>query len=56
MKRIRLRNNFAVFALFFGAALLEAFQAGNWLRSIFWLAIGTVFLAADNLRKPQLHD
>jgi hypothetical protein len=47
MSQLRLGSNFAVFALFFGLSLLEAFQAGNWLRAAFWLAIATVFLYAD---------
>ncbi len=51
MKKIRLSSNFAVFVLFFGVAMLEAFQTRNWVKSIFWLAIGIVFLAADNLKK-----
>jgi hypothetical protein len=37
--------------LFFGVAMLEAFQTRNWLKSGFWLAIGIAFLAADNLKK-----
>ena len=52
MKRLRLGTNFAVFVLFFGVATLEAFQTRNWLKATFWLAIGIVFLVADNLR-PQ---
>jgi len=47
MSRLRLGSNFAVFTLFFGLSLLEAFQAGNWLRAAFWLAIAIVFLYAD---------
>ena len=47
MSTLRLGTNFAVFGLFFGLSLLEAFQAGNWLRAAFWLAIGSVFLYAD---------
>ena len=43
---------FTIFILFFGAAALDAIQTRNWLRSAFWLAIGIVFLVADNLRKP----
>ena len=54
MKRIRLGANFAVFLLFFGVAALEAFQSRNWIKSIFWLAIGIVFLAADNLIKKDV--
>jgi len=51
MKRIRVSTNFTVFLLFFGVAALEAFQTRNWLKAVFWLAIGVVFLAADNLKK-----
>ena len=53
MKRVRLGANFAVFLLFFGVAALEAFQTRNWIKAAFWLAIGLVFLAADNLRKVE---
>jgi hypothetical protein len=42
-----------VFLLFFGVAMLEAFQTRNWLKAIFWMAIGIVFLAADNLGKTK---
>lgn len=53
MKRIRLGPNFAIFLLFFGVAALEAFQTANWLKAGFWVAIGIVFLVADNLRKVK---
>lgn len=39
-----------VFLLFFGVAALEAFQTRNWLKALFWMAIGVVFLLADNLK------
>ena len=42
---------FAIFIIFFGAAALDAFATHNWTRSIFWLAIGLLFLIADNIRK-----
>lgn len=51
MKKIKLGSNFAVFLLFFGVAMLEAFQTHNWIKSFFWLAIGIVFLVADNIKK-----
>ena len=51
MKRIKLSTNFTVFLLFFGVAALEAFQTRNWVKAVFWVAIGIVFLVADNLRK-----
>jgi hypothetical protein len=56
MKGIKLGTNFAIFLLFFGVATLEAFQTRNWLKVMFWLAIGIVFLVADNRRKRQLLD
>jgi hypothetical protein len=49
MRKIKLSTNFTVFLLFFGVATLEAFQTRNWLKVIFWVAIGIAFLAADNL-------
>ena len=51
MKKIRLSTNFVIFLLFFGAAALEAFQTANWTKAAFWVAIGIVFLVADNLKK-----
>ena len=53
MSSLRLGSNFAVFALFFGLSLLKAFQAGNWLRAAFWLAMATVFLYADRQRRQE---
>jgi len=53
MKKIKLSTNFAVFLLFFGVAALEAFQSHNWPKAGFWIAIGVVFLVADNLKKAQ---
>ena len=54
MKKINVGANFAVFLLFFGVATLEAFQTQNWLKAGFWLAIGVVFLVADNLKQTRL--
>lgn len=56
MKTPRLGANFAVFLLFFGVATLEAFQSRNWLKAGFWLAIGIVFLVADNLHRQRVRD
>lgn len=53
MKKIKLGTNFTVFLLFFGVAALEALQSRNWLKCIFWLAIGVVFLAADNFKREK---
>lgn len=53
MNKIKLGTNFTVFLLFFGIAAIEAFQSGNWINVVFWLAIGFVFLVADNFRKAK---
>jgi hypothetical protein len=49
--QFRLGTNVAVFLLFFGVSVLEAFQTRNWLKALFWFAIGVVFLLADNLKR-----
>ena len=48
---MKLGANFAIFILFFGVAAIEAVQTRNWLKAAFWLAIGAVFLVADNRKK-----
>ena len=53
MKSIKLGANFTVFLLFFGVAALEAIQTQNWLKAALWLAIGLVFLMADNTKKDR---
>jgi hypothetical protein len=47
---MKFNTNVAIFFLFFGVSLIEALQAGNWLKAVFWFAIGLVFLIADNLK------
>jgi hypothetical protein len=51
MNNIKLGTNFVVFLLFFGVTALDAFQAHSWPKAALWVAIGTVFLIADNLKK-----
>jgi uncharacterized membrane protein len=53
MRRIKFGTNFTVFILFFGVSMLEAFQSRNWLKALFWLMIGLVFLAADVLGRKD---
>lgn len=53
MNKLRLSTNFTVFLLFFGVAAVEAFQTRNWLKAAFWLAIGFIFFAADNIKKAK---
>jgi hypothetical protein len=49
VKKIGLSTNVAVFLLFFGVALIEAIESGAYLKAVFWLTIGFVFLIADNM-------
>ena len=51
MNRFRLQG-FTVFLLFFGVAVLESLETRNWIKAMFWLAIGTAFLIADMRHKP----
>ena len=51
MRRLPRGTNATVFVLFFGLALIEATQAGNWLSVLFWLAIGSFFLTADRMQR-----
>lgn len=46
MKKIKF-TNLAVFIIFFGIALIEAFQKQNWLEAILFLALGVISLWAD---------
>ena len=45
-------TNIAVFIIFFGIALIEAFQKQNWLEAGLFLALGIISLWAD-VRKRQ---
>lgn len=47
MKNIKFGANFAVFVLFFGVALIEAFQKQNWLEAAIFVLLGLLFLWAD---------
>jgi len=44
-------TSIAVFALFFGLALIEALQRGNWLEAAIFLALGALSLWADFSKK-----
>lgn len=43
--------NLAVFVIFFGIALIEAIQKGNWVEAVLFLALGALSLRADFSRK-----
>lgn len=53
MKLLKIRTSFAIFLLFFGISVLEAFRTRNWLNVAFWIAIAVMFLIADNLKAEQ---
>ncbi|MFA5141506.1 MAG: hypothetical protein WC471_00875 [Candidatus Woesearchaeota archaeon] len=40
-------TNIAVFILFFGIALIEAFQKQNWIEALLFLALGIMSFYAD---------
>jgi len=46
MKNFRF-SNIAVFVIFFGIALIEALQKGNWLEAALFLILGLLSLWAD---------
>jgi len=48
---MKMGSNVTVFVLFFGIALIEAFQSKNWLLAILFVLLGIMFLRADNLKK-----
>lgn len=51
---LKLGSGFTVFLLFFGVAILEAFQTHNWLKAVFWLAIGFIFLSMETGKRPRI--
>ena len=46
MKKLKF-TNLEVFIIFFGIALIEAFQKQNWLEAVLFLALGLLSLRAD---------
>lgn len=46
MKNLKF-TNLAVFVIFFGIALIEAWQKKNWLEAVLFLALGIIALWAD---------
>jgi len=51
MKDLKIGANFAVFILFFGIALIEAFQKQNWLEAFLFVLLGIVFIWAESRKK-----
>jgi hypothetical protein len=48
---MKLGPNVAIFILFFGVALVEAFQQGNWLLAGLFLALGVMFVNSDRVKR-----
>jgi hypothetical protein len=48
---MKLGSNMTIFILFFGIALVEAFQSHNWLLAGLFLLVGIVSLYQDRLKK-----
>lgn len=48
MKNLKFGTSFAVFVIFFGAALLDAAQTQNWLRVTIFSALALLSLWADH--------
>ncbi len=40
----------AVFIIFFGLSVLDAFHGAHWLRALFWIGIGVAFWALERRR------
>jgi len=53
MNKIRFSTNFTIFIVFFGLGLIEAFQKREWLTGLFWIAIGTLFVVADSVKRTS---
>jgi hypothetical protein len=51
MNKIKSGTGFAVFVIFFGLAVLEAFANGDILWIVLWILIGSLFVVSDNLEK-----
>jgi len=54
MRKISFTNT-TIFILFFGMGIVEAIQTKNWIKVIFWFAIGFVFLFADIRKNKEDH-
>lgn len=50
MRSIRLGPEFAVFALFFGIALIEALRHGEWILVALFTALGALFVRTARSR------
>lgn len=51
MKKYSFGTKSTIFILFFGIALIEAFQKHNWLEATLFVLLGLLFIRADINRK-----
>src|SRR5688572_4363091 len=51
MPRLSTSTNMTIFVLFFGISLFDAIASRNLARSVFWLAIGLMFLGASRFSR-----
>jgi len=47
MRNFKIGTNLTIFILFFGIALIEAFQKQNWLEAFLFVLLGIVFVWAS---------
>jgi hypothetical protein len=47
MRSFHFGTGFAVFIIFFGISVLEAFRSANYLWILFWLVMGFIFWSCD---------
>ena len=52
MRPLSYQNTLAIFVLFFGVSVLDAFASGEWPRIAFWVLIAVAF-ALLAIRKPE---
>jgi hypothetical protein len=54
MKKIKFGTGFTIFIIFFGIAVVEAFDKQDWIWVVLWILIGMVFLYADNMKSKSV--
>ena len=53
LMKLKFGTNFAIFAIFFGMALVLALKNGNWIGALIFLIAGLISLWADNNKKKK---
>jgi len=47
MEKMKAGSGFAIFIIFFGLAVVDAFRTQDWPEVIFWIFMGAFFLILD---------